>query len=336
MTDSAKEKQPTPFMTLLRNIVMFLGGLAAVATLIVAWIQLTPANPELELTITDVESLTELPEVSGLTGTFMFNLEPVSNLLSIRVRIRNSGKTTIIGVGPRANILSDRLTLAASDAIRILDVRVIRRDFDGAVYPLGDSAVALSFGQWKVGEVVEFAVYADGSIPADTSTVIAPTRRELVGGEILVSHARVSAEEAETIRRSNAIRRLGPVTAGLIKAVAYITLASGTLMLVFVNIVLLYNGGRARHWYRKHGPNFSQFLTGLQDEARQPFFTLQSVAVIYTDPRELPEEYWKQFEGPRYPSTTDQFTGRQLIGYTFFTLFLLFGCWAMYHGLRLL
>lgn len=111
----------------------------------------------IELQCLDRTQLTQLPNVEGLSGHFLYNDSiPVQNLWKIKYLLKNVGDVNIIGEGNTSHLIGNSLPFKIVDAIRILDVNITNNNMDAILTNNG-----LGFKQWRPTEYVEITAFVE-------------------------------------------------------------------------------------------------------------------------------------------------------------------------------
>lgn len=111
----------------------------------------------IEIQCLDKTQLTQLPNVDGLSGHFLYNDSiPVQNLWKIKYLLKNIGDVNIIGEGNASHLIGGNLPFEIASAIRILDVDITNNNMDAILINN-----RLGFKQWRPTEYVEITAFVE-------------------------------------------------------------------------------------------------------------------------------------------------------------------------------
>jgi hypothetical protein len=225
------------------------------------------------------------PEIKA---KFEYKGTEILRLWRVNILFENISNKTIVGSGQLKNIINNNLTFYISPDFQVIDNKLIKSDFNHKLQIVGLDTIQISFGQWRSGEQLRYALYIrTDSIKAPSLEIFnQPPDRQIIDGDIIFTNK-------EDVKK----KQLLTDSLGIpIKMVSYVLgIITYSIIILFILIMFVSNIGGfilRKSWYKKY---FSSYTDHIKKTSKQDFIQ------HYID---NPQEYtdWKKFNGKEYPT----------------------------------
>ncbi|HDO1312673.1 hypothetical protein ACE1B4_07240 [Aeromonas veronii] len=274
----------------IQTVGIFIAALGTLAALISAWFQVVPGRPELEAKVTHVEEFSAKPKIEGLTGEFTYKGSKIENLITLRVKITNTGNKTIIGKGEQKNIIGETLSIDSQDYISIVDVTLLSNDINANILK-DESSISFSFNQWRPNESIDIFVYINAN-KSTSSNLLVTKNREIIDGDFRVVDASTGKSEQNPLNNY--------ISAGYVKGLkvfGYLSLAVVFPVFMLLIIEPFKSRYQALRWKKMNSGSFGLFI-----DEKLSFLSESEREIIKGDPELLSKVMLKGFDGGEYPS----------------------------------
>ncbi|EGQ8609220.1 hypothetical protein GNT15_24645 [Vibrio parahaemolyticus] len=162
------------------------GILSLVVTIYAAWEQMRDSNPEFNISTIEKDKVTDLGDIPGLVASYSFNDKPIQNLWKMKVKIRNDGSNTVIGKGPKSNLISESLDFGFPKGYKIIDATESKDTVRANVDIHDERIFRIKFEQWRAEEFIDIEFFLEqvGKVESEPSIKLAS--RSLIDGEFSV------------------------------------------------------------------------------------------------------------------------------------------------------
>lgn len=183
-------KYLTAFSSIIHQLTIPITFILAIYGVITIFDRFHKPNPEISVAITTVDQITSLPQVTDLKAEFKYRGRVVKDLWRVRLRIFNSGKSTIIGEGEHKNLIHDSLPIHINRDFDLIGFEIEQKDFQISVSRSNSNTVQLKFLQWKNSEAFSLLLFLERkNVELGLSPNIFSCERELERGDISVFDA---------------------------------------------------------------------------------------------------------------------------------------------------
>jgi len=165
--------------------IQVIGSVASIAALLffIYYQYIFEKNTELQIQEINNTELTKQNLVNNFDVTFNYNGSVVNNLWQSRFSVKNTGSTTIIGKGPKKNIIDSSLVFYVDTSYSILNIETLANSFP-IIIDHNSNEFSVDFKQWRKNEFLEFKVFLEGKIGDSKSPVFKLNERDIINCKV--------------------------------------------------------------------------------------------------------------------------------------------------------
>lgn len=306
-----------------QTVGVLIAAIGVFVTLIMAWFQIAPGKPELEVRILSVEEFSVNPEINGLIGEFTYKGKKIDNLLNVRINITNTGNKTIIGKGSNKNIIGENVTIYVPDNLKIVDSIIRLNDLDAKLTAL-EETLSIEFSQWRANESIGASIYFNAA-DIKTEEYFLNKERDIIDGSFNI------VDVSKVWGGVNPLVEYIPVEyiKGL-KVFGYMTISLLALLCSYFLFELVQVPIAAKRWFRTNGEDFSLFVG-----ENLAFLSDEDKVLVKDNPSFMEEIIWMYYEGEECPASLASDAKGTLI-WVVFLIFIMLGFLPLFVSLHYL
>lgn len=272
--------------------------LAAIATIVAALVTiigflftLKEDKKELSLQIIAIDKLIYVSKLPNLKAYFLYNDKKIDDLASLKFKITNSGTVTIVGDGPKKDLIGKGINLVVPDYLKILDYKVDDNSLNANLEVSEKRRITLKFSQWRTSESITLTLYLSGNKKENYEPKVYTEDRDIIDGNIIIED-----KKSFEMRKFRYIDRLiSRESIEVIKIIGYFSL----ILIYIIPLLVLFESIKDIYkllkWKRNNLEKFTKYIEDLK-----AIIPNEKIKII-KNPRELSKEHWKNFNGEPYP-----------------------------------
>jgi len=273
------------------NWISIVGSVTSVIGLILIFYPRQSDKINLGVYVESCENLTSFNSAKdpGIKANFEYKGTEIFRLWKLNITIKNTGQKTIVGSGQLKNISNNNLIFYIDTTYQIIDKKILKSDFNHTLNTIGFDTISISFGQWRSGEEIKYAIYlkSEKDMPPTFKIFNQPFDRQILDGDIVfINKEEVQNQKLITTVLGRPIR-ISVYILGLILLLLLILFLFGMIISNFVGYLMRVN------WKNIYSESYYKFLTNTYKDK-----------VFIDKMNEKPDLFteWNKFSGKKYPS----------------------------------
>lgn len=287
---------------------------AAVVTILGFLFTLKEDKKELSLQIIAIDKLIYVSKLPNLKAYFLYNEKKIDDLASLKFKITNSGTITIVGDGPKKDLIGKGINLVVPDYLKILDYKVDDNSLNAFVEVTEKRRITIKFSQWRTSESITLTLYLSGNKKENYEPKVYTEDRDIIDGNIIIEDKK--SFEMRKFRYIDRLISRESIEVG--KIIGYFSLILIYIFPILLLLESIKDMYRLVKWKKNNFVKFSKYV-----EDTKTILPNEKIKII-KNPRELSKENWKNFDGEPFPGTSIAEDKRTAISIFSVCLFIVF------------